>query len=366
MSNFQMTALPLGTSLAALSREASTAAGSAFADLQTAEKRNIISNDGEGRMHLTVDGQPYGPPVAKLQVVIGGFEHATFGATRRQFYISAYGNAPVGAKMAPDCMSDDGVTPSPSAKTPQAAACKDCKFHKKAADARYGSCSHRKHFLLYLVQTLADGSQRVLTDIPFSFAASSKTLFDSVNEVTQNGGTHTLIPYLARKGVTFIERVVFEIDYASGDKAPLFRPIGLIPEDVAMQVTAAAKTTEAMYAIYKDELGVPLTRRNAAIAAPSQAPAYRAPVAEQQSAPVAPPAHTYVPQPPAQAPVYTPPPPPVRVEQAPAPQPVQSYEPAPQQAPPVAPPQPVPTDANDPRAAAIAKAHAMMHAFKGA
>jgi hypothetical protein len=318
MSSFQLQALPTGATTA-LSHELATAYGSAFLGIQADSVRNIISNDGAGRMHLSAEGREYCPPTDRLLVVIAGFEHNDFDSTRRQYYKAAFGSTGSTNKEAPDCFSDDGITVSPAARNPQAASCVACPHYKKDDNARYGSCQHKKHFLLYLVETNPDGSLRVNTSIPFSFAATSVSMFTPINDKSSNGGTHKIIPFFIRKGAAFIDRIVFEMDYSGGPRAPLFRPVGTLPDDIARDVTLAAKTPDAYRAIYKDANGVPVVRK----AAPAQpaAQAYTPPV---QAVPptyvspapmyapvvqdVAPPVYTPPPAPPVAAPVFTPPP----------------------------------------------------------
>lgn len=250
---------------------------SAFANVFSREFNRIKHEDG--RLIVLANGQEI-MKTTNLYVVIAAFQHDDFNKARRQWYAGTWSPTQEAGKK-PDCQSFDGVAPDEGVAMPQSATCAACPNSKKGADG-YTGCSYRKNFVMHICKVDPQtGAATVDTDTAYVFDASSKSMYSEYEQTTQSGGTHRIIPLLRKSGVTAIEAIVFELGFHQGSKAPVIKPVGTVPADVARTVIANAKqeATKALLA----PIGAKATPALAAPAA-AAAPQLAAPV--QQAAPV--------------------------------------------------------------------------------
>lgn len=254
---------------------------SAFANVFSREFNRIKHEDG--RLIVLNNGQEL-MKTASLYVVIAAFQHDDFNKARRQWYQGTWSPTQEAGKK-PDCQSFDGVAPDEGVAMPQSATCAACPHSQKGADG-YTGCGYRKNFVMHICKVDPQtGAANVDTDTAYVFDASSKSMYSEYEQTTQSGGTHRIIPLLRKSGVTAIEAIVFELGFHQGSKAPVIKPVGTVPADVARTVIANAKqeATKALLA----PIGAKTTP---ALAAPAAAPVQQlaAPVqqAQVQQAPV--------------------------------------------------------------------------------
>lgn len=254
---------------------------SAFANVFSREFNRIKHEDG--RLIVLANGQEI-MKVQNLHVVIAAFQHDDFNKARRQWYQGTWSPTQEAGKK-PDCQSFDGIAPDAGVALPQSATCATCPNSSKGADG-YTGCSYRKNFVMHICKVDPQtGAATVDTDTAYVFDASSKSMYSEYEAITQSGGTHRIIPLLRKSGVTAIEAIVFELGFHQGSKAPVIKPVGTVPPDVARTVIANAKqeATKALLA----PIGAKATP---ALAAPAAAPVQQlaAPVQApvQQAAPV--------------------------------------------------------------------------------
>lgn len=250
---------------------------SAFANVFSREFNRIKHEDG--RLIVLANGQEI-MKTTNLYVVIAAFQHDDFNKARRQWYQGTWSPTQEAGKK-PDCQSFDGVAPDEGVAMPQSATCAGCLNSKKGADG-YTACSYRKNFVMHICKVDPQtGAATVDTDTAYVFDASSKSMYSEYEQTTQSGGTHRIIPLLRKSGVTAIEAIVFELGFHQGSKAPVIKPVGTVPADVARTVIANAKQ-EATKAL----LAPIAAKTTPALAAPAAAAAPQLAAPVQQAVPV--------------------------------------------------------------------------------
>jgi hypothetical protein len=236
-----------------------------FADINRITLKN-------GRFRMIVNGAEVMETPGPINVVIQGFSLAN----ARSFYAGEYD--PNAEATAPDCYSEDGVTPSVRSKKPQASTCAMCPNNVKGVNGRK-SCKTFKR----TVVTLAEDSTMTL----YQLDAAALSLFGDDDVPNNRFNLKNYSAMLGKRGAPAAAVVTtVSVDSKATVSKMLFTPLALLPLDLFHQRHAALDHV-ALESLLKVDIafgaGVPQVASGTPpvqkIAAPAPVAAAPAPVA---------------------------------------------------------------------------------------
>lgn len=184
-------------------------------------------------------------------VVVNGTKH-----TNREFYLKKY---TPGDNEAPDCWSNDGVTPDASIEEPQNHNCESCPQNIKGAGENGNrACRYKK----YLAITLADD----IGGSVYQLTLPSKSHFGKGDQ--DHMPFEQYAKYVSSQGYN-INMLVTEMKFDSDSDNPklTFRPVGFLSKEQWEIAKAQGQTPDAKNAVVRT--GVKTEPKQKALEAPT-------------------------------------------------------------------------------------------------